>query len=351
MLDYIIIGQGIAGTTLAHQLLETGATVKIIDNNPEESSSKIASGLWNPVVLKRMKKVWLADEMIEELLQFYPKIEKLTSSLFVEDLKIKRILNSIKEQNTWCENSDQPKFKNILNPKIESIAPENVNASFGLGIVEQSGRINVLEYLEESRKYFIDLGICHEKKVNIDEIKLTDESVMVDGLLTKNLIFCEGHLSRFNPWFKYLPFAPTKGEVLIGTSALSVNQPLHGGKFILPLVDDNYKIGATYSWDSMDTVITEKGKEQLLEGWTKITSAEFKIKKQLAGVRPTVKDRRPLLGTHPKHERLHIFNGLGSRGILMAPYLAKEMSAFLLDKKDLHPEMSINRFSSLQIEQ
>ena len=132
----------------------------------------------------------------------------------------------------------------------------------------------------------------------------------------------------------------------MGTSALSVTQPLHGGKFILPLGHNNYKIGATYAWDEMDEKITEKGKTQLLEGWEKITSSDLKITKQQAGIRPTVKDRRPLLGTHSTHRNLHVFNGLGSRGILMAPFLAKEMVNFLLHQKSLHPEMDIARFTA-----
>ncbi len=348
MFDYVIIGQGIAGTTLAFQLLQESASVYIIDSNPKESSSKIASGLWNPVVLKRMKKVWLADAMIAELQQFYPIIEMLTQAPFVEDLKIQRILHSIEEQNNWSEISEKLKFEKILNPVVDTDTPVKVNAPFGLGTVEQSGRINVLNYIESSRQYFIDQNIYLEKTIEYNEIEITENSVNIENISAKHIVFCEGHQTQNNPWFSYLPLAPTKGEVLLGVSALSVTQPLHGGKFILPLGDGNFKIGATYAWDEMDGNTTEKGKTQLLEGWKKMTSAEFKITKQQAGIRPTVKDRRPLLGTHPTHGNLHVFNGLGSRGILMAPYLAKELVDFLLKQKTLHPEMDIARFKALR---
>ena len=77
MYDYLIIGQGIAGTTLAHQLLIEGHKVIVVDNNPDTSSSKIASGLWNPIVLKRMKKVWMADEMIATFNRIFELVDQI----------------------------------------------------------------------------------------------------------------------------------------------------------------------------------------------------------------------------------------------------------------------------------
>lgn len=347
MYDYLIIGQGIAGTTLAHQLINEGYKVCVIDENPSSSSSKIASGLWNPVVLKRMKKVWLADEMMKTLLPFYNDIEKKTGGSFIENQKIKRILKSIEEQNSWHENSDSPAFSEILSSTIENNTNNNLKVGFGFGTVLKSGRINVLNYLEASKTYFQKYHAYHEESILYQDIHWEKEVISWKGYNTKHLIFCEGHQTRFNPWFSYLPLAPTKGEVLKVKSDIHLDFPINGGKFILPLGDDNYKIGATYAWDELDDKPTEKALEQLKKSWSKISSSSFETTDHQAGIRPTVIDRRPLLGTHPNHKNIHIFNGLGSRGILMAPYLAKCLSNHINKNEYLHPEMDIERFSDL----
>jgi glycine oxidase len=347
MYDYLIIGQGIAGTTLTHQLISEGYKVCVIDENPTSSSSKIASGLWNPVVLKRMKKVWLADEMMNALIPFYQDIEEKTGGSFIDDQNIKRILNSVEEQNNWHEQSDSPMFSDILSSTIDNNTNKSLKAEFGLGTVLKSGRINVLKFLEASKAYFQEQHAYHEDSILYQDIHWEEELISWRGYRAKHIIFCEGHQTRFNPWFSYLPLAPTKGEVLKVKSELNLDFPVNGGKFILPLGDDNYKIGATYAWDELNDKPTHEGSKQLKEGWSKMSKSDFETLDHQAGIRPTVKDRRPLLGTHPNHKNIHIFNGLGSRGILMAPYLAKCLSNHINKNEYLHPEMDIARFSDL----
>ncbi len=347
MYDYLIIGQGIAGTTLTHQLISEGYKICVIDENPTISSSKIASGLWNPVVLKRMKKVWMASEMVTVLDTFYKDVETKIGKSIIKDTHIKRILNSIEEQNNWHEQTDNPKFEGILSPTIEKNTNRNLNADHGLGTVLTSGRINVLEYLNGSKTYFEQQHAYREDSILYQDIHWQEEAVSWKGYNAKHIVFCEGHQTRFNPYFSYLPLAPTKGEVLKVTADLNLNFPVNGGKFILPLGDNRFKVGATYAWDELNDKPTDDGMEQLTSGWKKITSSPFETLEHEAGIRPTVKDRRPLLGTHPNHKNIHIFNGLGSRGILMAPYLAKCLSNHINRHEYLHPEMDIARFSDL----
>ena len=68
------------------------------------------------------------------------------------------------------------------------------------------------------------------------------------------------------------------------------------------------------------------------------------LKSQIAGVRPTVYDRRPVMGEHPNHKGIFIFNGLGTKGYLMAPLLSEEMADFIISRKELHREVKLSRF-------
>ena len=72
--DYIVVGGGISGSVLTYTLMKYGASVHVFDVPQANKSSIVASGLWNPIVLKRMKKVWNADAMIESLQAVYPHV-------------------------------------------------------------------------------------------------------------------------------------------------------------------------------------------------------------------------------------------------------------------------------------
>ena len=96
----------------------------------------------------------------------------------------------------------------------------------------------------------------------------------------------------------------------------------------------------------MTTQPTEKGKEWLLTKLKKLLHHPFEVVEHRAAIRPTVQDRRPLLGVHPKHKQLYVFNGLGTRGVLMGPLLADWLFQFMEYQKDLPSEVAIDRFET-----
>jgi glycine/D-amino acid oxidase-like deaminating enzyme len=65
---------------------------------------------------------------------------------------------------------------------------------------------------------------------------------------------------------------------------------------------------------------------------------------QQAGIRPSGKDRRPIMGLHPRHPALGLFNGLGTKGCSLAPYMAHLLTMHLLQGAPLPPETDIKRY-------
>jgi glycine/D-amino acid oxidase-like deaminating enzyme len=118
---------------------------------------------------------------------------------------------------------------------------------------------------------------------------------------------------------------------------------------VIPLGDNQYRLGATYTWDELDNIPTEIGRNNLTEKYQKLMKPSMEILSHQAGVRPATKDRRPFIGMHPEFENIGIFNGLGSKGVSLAPYFAKQFVDFLVYQKELHPEVNINRFASLYL--
>ncbi|WP_445724289.1 NAD(P)/FAD-dependent oxidoreductase, partial [Flavobacterium sp.] len=113
--------------------------------------------------------------------------------------------------------------------------------------------------------------------------------------------------------------------------------------FILPIGNDLYKVGATYDWSDKSNTPTEAGKDELISKLKEIISCDFEIVNHFAGVRPTVKDRRPLVGTHPTYKQIHVLNGLGTRGVMLGPYLANQLFQHIENKVPLEKEIDIIR--------
>ncbi len=136
----------------------------------------------------------------------------------------------------------------------------------------------------------------------------------------------------------------TKGELLIFKAPnLDLDVVIKSSVFILPIGNDLYKVGATYDWKDKTNVPTEEGKQELVEKLKEIISCDFEIVEHFGGVRPTVKDRRPLVGTHPDYSHLHILNGLGTRGVMLGPYLANQLFQYIENKIPLEKEIDIIR--------
>ncbi len=149
-----------------------------------------------------------------------------------------------------------------------------------------------------------------------------------------------------NPFFNYLPMQEAKGELLIIYAPnLNIDFLIKAAVFILPLGNNYYKVGATFNWKDTTKIPTEDGKIELLTKLKSCISVPFKVVDHVAGIRPTVKDRRPLVGKHPKHSNMAILNGLGTRGVMIAPKAAKLLYKHLEFDETLEKEFVIARFS------
>jgi glycine/D-amino acid oxidase-like deaminating enzyme len=166
------------------------------------------------------------------------------------------------------------------------------------------------------------------------------------GTKARHIVFAEGFGMHANPFFKHLPLDGTKGELfIIRAPDLDLDVIINTSVFILPLGNDLFKVGATYNWEDKSNTLTEEGKQELVERIKEIISCDFEIVKHFAGVRPTVKDRRPLIGTHTKYKNIHILNGLGTRGVMLAPALALDLYASIEEGKPLEKAVDIKRYN------
>lgn len=347
MLDYLIVGQGLAGTCLAHQLIKENKTFKVIDAITN-SASFICSGMFNPVVLKRFTPVWNAQLEIDKLLKEFSELETLLGISIIRKSNLFRILANEDEVKTWQKKS--VRNENLIPFLDTQIYPSSypfIQADFGFGRVKQAGRILVTELLQEFRKYLIENKQLIDEFFNFSELNYNNSQIEYKGVQASKIVFCDGYALKKNPFFNYLPMEGLKGEtMLIYAEELEITDIIKSKVFIMPTEQKNYYyVGATYYYRTVDDVVSEEGREELIENLNKFLKTEYKIVKQYAGIRPTVVDRRPLLGNHPQYPNIYLLNGLGSRGVMLAPTMAEELYNYMENKEELQAEVDIKRFN------
>ena len=346
MLDYIIVGSGLAGIAFAETLLQHNKSFIIFDNK-SQSSSSIAGGLYNPVILKRFSEVWNAKSQLETANSFYAAIEKKLEIHFDFKIPIYRKFFSVEEQNNWFTASDKPNLAPFLSTTIIHKKYNGIDAPFGYGEVLQTGYVDTIALLTNYHDYLKSLNLFASVTFDYLELKPFDSHIEYQNIKAKQLIFAEGFGMHSNPFFNYLPLDGTKGELFIVKAPdLVLDVIINTSVFILPLGNNLYKVGATYNWEDKTNTPTEEGKQELIDRIKEILNCDFEIVEHFAGVRPTVKDRRPLIGTHPKYANLHILNGLGTRGVMLAPTLAKDLYDFIENGKSLDKANDIKRYAT-----
>jgi glycine/D-amino acid oxidase-like deaminating enzyme len=345
--DFFIIGQGLAGTTLAWHLLEAGAHVKIVDQGKKHTSSWAAAGLYNPVTGRKMVKTWMADQLFPYLQHFYRRIEKKTHTSFLHAKPIYRPFISIEEQNDWLVQANNKAYA----PFVEQVAskslfPESVHDPHGGLLLKQCGYLEVNDYLDASRRYFQQIGIYQKQAIDYQQLSILKNGVKLIDQPASTIIFCEGPDASSNPFFNWLPFSPVKGELLLIKPAGTHEVVYNRGIFVLP-IGDLCKVGSTYNHEDLTYQPTESGRQYLQEKLEKLCKFRYEIVGPIAGVRPATRDRKPFIGIHPMHKPLAIFNGLGTKGVSLAPYFARTLTELLIKGQPLNEAVNIERFYHL----
>ena len=344
MVDYLVVGLGLAGISFCHTLERENKSFHVISDNSQRSSW-VAGGLYNPVILKRFKPAWRAAEQMAELKPFYTSLEKLLGVQLDFPVAVWRRFNSIEEQNMWFEASDKPNLSSFLNVNLKQNENPKIDAPFGYGEVNGTGRLDTKALVESYTAYLEQTDRITHDRVEFDNIELTSEGIRYGDLDASKIVFATGYGMRDNPFFNYLPLQGTKGELLtIKAPELRENKVIKSSVFIIPMGDDQYRIGATYKWKDKSNDPTEEAKTELLEKLDSFLDCDYELVDHIAGIRPTVTDRRPLVGRHPVHGNLYLLNGFGSRGVMIAPYASARLYRYIEFNEALPEEMDISRF-------
>ena len=341
--DYIVVGLGLAGLCFIEELKKANKSFVVFENSSQKSS-KVAAGMFNPVVLKRFTPVWNGKEQLDYALPFFKKLESQFNKKYIHDIAIYRVFKSVEEQNNWYAASDKPIMSHYITTPILSNDNKHIIAPFGFGKLTNTGKVDVNSLLLDYKTDLKSKNVLLEQTFEYQLLK-NEETLNYKDIIAERIVFCEGYGLKGNPFFKELPMNEAKGELLtIHAPELKINFLLKAAVFVLPLGDDLYKVGATFNWKDKTQQPTKAGEMELLMKLDMTIDSPYTIVAHEAGIRPTIKDRRPLVGTFQENKNIAILNGLGTRGVMIGPTMAQQLFNHLEFDLPLDKEVDIRRF-------
>ena len=315
-IDFLIVGQGLAGSVLAYQLIQQNKKVLIIDESSGATSSRQATGLINPITGRRFVKSWMTEQLMPFAKNFYTSVEKKFNASFFKETKQVKVLQSVEQQNDFYVRLQDNAYTSYLHKSKEDLSTFN----------------NPIEAIETTPIYQIDINILQDVFLNYFKRKACIIQEKFD-------------LIKDNPYFSFIPKHHTKGEALVvENKELDIDFVLNSYINITPTQNQQYYVGATYDWNDLSEKTTIKKRDEMAEKWDRTTFLALNIVEQKVGIRPTTVDRRPLLGSHPKHKNMYVFNGMGTKGLSLAPYFANHLIEHIILEKPLLKEVNIARF-------
>lgn len=344
--DYLIIGQGICGTLLSWNLRRAGKSVVVIDTARPDSSSRVASGLMNPITGKRLVKTWMADALMPVAIAAYRALEQELGVPILAEFDILDFHSTSREHELFLERMDQETDALFL-PAVAPWEPYFHNPA-GLGAIGPCYLVDIHTLLTRYRQRLRASGALLEESFGWDACRVSPEGVLYKDIRAERIICCEGPDGFDNPYFSRLPYSRNKGEaVLAGIPGLPRTHIYRQGLKIVPWQDDLFWIGASFEWTFTENGPTEAFRRSVhivLDQWLKLP---YTIHEHWAAERPATVGHRPFVGFHPLHPSVGVLNGTGTKGCSLAPYFAEQLTRHLLEGAELNAEADVRRFTRI----
>ena len=338
--DFIIVGQGLAGSILAATLIKRGQRVLVLDNAHSGSSTKVAAGIVNPITGHRLN---ISDQFFDYYpvaKDYYRELELDTEQSFFRTIKQTRLIKNQGQSDYLHKRLAEASYQNLLQ---ESDSSNFDQADFGVIDINQTAVVDTKTLLAATKQWLKSRDSYAEHYFNYSELHVSRAGVSIGQWQAKQIIFCEGYHAIRNPWLEHLPFKLAKGEILtLDIKAKRPDRMLSWGQWLVPdgSNQQSAKLGSNFVWNDLSLNPIEESKDKMLDSLKQHTGLHGDVLKHEVGIRPTTVDRKPFIGALPKLENAYCFNGFGSKGCLLVPYYAELMADHLLLDMPLPEDLS-----------
>jgi len=344
--DFIIVGQGLAGSALAMALMRRGKSVAVVDSNDPSAATRVAAGLVTTLAGKGMNPAWRQAEYLPEAIAYYQNLERETGTPLFYPHPVLRLFKDAKEAAKFSRKADA--LTEWVAKDVAEIPPNQLHAEFGGFEMAHGGRLDTLAYLKVVRQKIEKNGIYLEQSFDDASVELSAEGVRWNGIHAQKIILCQGYAGLAAGRFSQLKHRSAKGEMLtVRVDQLDSDRIISRNSWLVPLGAGLWRAGATYEWDDLSTTPTEEGRAEVEQKVAGLTSLPFKVVGHDAGVRPIIHRSQPVVGLDPTCQQIGFFNGLGSKGVITAPSVGEHFASFLTGEFDLDPELSLVRVEKI----
>jgi glycine/D-amino acid oxidase-like deaminating enzyme len=326
-------------------MIRAGKKVIAIDDGASDSASRVAAGIFNPITGRRMSLTWMAEELFSCLEVFYKDAERLTGTKFYHPLPLYRPFMSIEEQNEWMGKSTERSFEKFIEQvKLSPHYKDFIRNPFGGLLTKHSGYVDTNAFCDGVAKLFANDGRLLVERFDESQLQIEKDGIWYRGVNAQRIIYCTGEATNQSRYWDWVPIRPLKGEVLTLKIDFDVSVILNRGVYLVP---ELWKAGATYNKSDQTRTTTIGAREELIKKLDDILTIPYEIVDQRWAMRPTTPDRRPILGVHPEYPQMAIFNGLGTKGVSLAPYFSGVFFSWLENGSLMNEEVDLNRYKSL----
>ncbi len=343
VVDYLIVGQGICGTFLSWNLIKEGKTILVIDESRPFSSTKVASGVINPVTGRRIVKTWMIDEILPFATEQYLQFGRVIGVELIRQCNVMQFHSTPQMKDAFVERYETD--EQYLDIADGDQWRPYFNYNYGVGEIDPCMLVDLNLMLHQWRLVLRQKNLLIEERFDNDELSVNNDVIHYKSITAKKIIFCNGIDAFDLSYFSLLPYAKNKGEaLLIEIPGLPKTNIFKQALSIVPWKDDVFWVGSTYEWkydDLQPTQSFRKRAEDILNFWLKIP---FTVVDHIASERPATVERRPFVGLHPVHSSIGILNGMGTKGCSLAPYFAHQFAQHLVNGETINPEADVQRF-------
>jgi glycine oxidase len=356
--DVAIIGAGVIGTALAHELGGRGASVTVLErDSPGRRATWAAAGMLSPISdASNLQLAELADESLHRYPAFVHALREQTGIDVEYRTNGKLHVAFTDEEASLLRQLAAGPLAGRLDISLLSPAaarelePELADGMALALLIGRDHRVNNRLLAQALAAAATRTGVSI--RTGTPSAGVTVSSGMVTGvkLSSNQVLAADRVVIAAGSWSgdiqglpAPLPVFPVKGQMLAidgrarhnGRSGRApIERVLHGhGAFLIPREDGRILVGATVEEVGFRTGPTPRGVGWLIESATAVLPvlADLPLVETWAGFRPGTPDHLPILGPDPEVQGLYYATGHFRNGILLAPLTAQVLADMLLE--------------------
>lgn len=344
MNSFLIIGQGIAGTMLAFELIRRGQSVLIVDDRHASAASMVDIATTNPVTGRRYAKSWNIDALIPLALEAYDYAEQQLGQQWIAQADILQVLPDNRVEEIWMLRAADPEFEKYLDKEIVAFNHPGCQDQRA-GRIHQGFHLRISAFLRAAANWFTERQMLLHDALDTNALEVDSSPLRWYDRGFDHIVCCDGYRAAANPFFDWLELYPMKGEYLVlRIPDLGLESHLKTNVSLIPMSEtDLYWCGSTYDRYNDDFAPSAQGRKYLLDQVGKIVTAPYTVEHHGTGIRATTRDRRPYVGTHPEYPDVHLITGMGTKGASLAPFCASVLAEAIMAGGTIPGEVDILR--------